>query len=375
MGLGTECPYCGADNKAVGVQLKAAARKVSGFRLAPVLAGTCVFLFAAVLAVGGVSPPSGGFDIVSPDIWTVMHFGSHVIPGVEGGEWWRLFTAVFLHLGLLHVGFNAYLTYTAGRWLEDDLGPRLLFLVFMGGGVLGFVGSQYWAGGGAGASGGVSAIFGALLVRRRLIDGNFRHPITMYVIQLVLLNMLLGFVLPNVNNVAHGVGFVFGGAIGFVLTRLRLPKLAVAGLVLTTFLLAIATVAAFGIALTHAITEAHPNDVREAGTCVVERRTDPLDGSEGFYPRILWDDAGFLSKKRAKVALDCLNETSLADDERVPPVARLVQALGDGLSAEREGDEVTEQEAVRAIQSEIIGFRDWIERDYPSLRGQWFKAN
>ena len=69
-------------------------------------------LILANLAVFLVSGFRGGVIDTSGQLLHQM--GSLFAPDVWNGQWWRLFTAMFLHGGLMHIGFNMYVLYQIG---------------------------------------------------------------------------------------------------------------------------------------------------------------------------------------------------------------------------------------------------------------------
>jgi membrane associated rhomboid family serine protease len=132
---------------------------------------------------------------------------------VAGGQYYRLITAAFLHGGLLHLAFNMFAILVVGREIEAVLG-RLRFLVLylvsaLGGSVCFYLfGSP-----GAlalGASTATFGLFGALFVlaRARQID-------TSQIIMLIAFNLLLGAVIPGIDNLGHMGGLVTGVAVAF----------------------------------------------------------------------------------------------------------------------------------------------------------------
>jgi membrane associated rhomboid family serine protease len=160
---------------------------------------------------------------------TLIRFGA--LGGRLGElEPWRMLSAVFVHMSILHIGLNLFTLADLGRVLERALGGARFVLLFVLSGVLGFLTSEIWYGFygpiTAGASGGVfgeiGAVVGILYARR---DPEWRRALVRYLIFAV----LLGVVLP-VNTPAHLGGFFAGILLGFGLhreqVRLRLHRLA-----------------------------------------------------------------------------------------------------------------------------------------------------
>lgn len=217
IGLDRTCPYCGKDigKLSARVARMARGRGASGYRVTMGLVVANVLVYLLIIAVGGQQPAEGGFEILEPDRMTLVRLGLQ-IPGLvsEYGEWWRIVMPIFLHLGLLHLAMNTLVLWVTGRHLEADIGPAPFFFMYMASGLVGFGASQVMAIAGAGASGAVAGILGCTIVKRRLSDGTFRHPVTQVAIQLVVLNALFGLFVAQVNNVAHLGGLLTGAAMG-----------------------------------------------------------------------------------------------------------------------------------------------------------------
>jgi membrane associated rhomboid family serine protease len=150
------------------------------------------------------------------------------------GQLWRLFTAVFPHVNLLHLAFNLYWLWRFGQVVETWMGSvrfaGFFVVVAMGPLAADFLVSQ----GGIGLSGVGYALFGLLYALRRE-KGFAAEQMQPSVIQLFvgwfLLCILLTYsqVMP-VANVAHGAGAVFGWLIGrSILLRQKLLSLSAIG--------------------------------------------------------------------------------------------------------------------------------------------------
>jgi rhomboid protease GluP len=154
----------------------------------------------------------------------LVTMGAQVNGLVDAGQYWRLVTAMFLHIGIAHLAFNAYALYSLGLDLERYYGPLRFALIYflsgLAGGVLYFIVGPLQTVS-AGASGAIFGIIGAelafILSNRRLF-GSFGRQRLANVGVLLLINLFLGFSIPGINNVAHIGGFLGGFALGFALT-------------------------------------------------------------------------------------------------------------------------------------------------------------
>ncbi|ASJ09580.1 rhomboid family intramembrane serine protease [Thermococcus siculi] len=132
---------------------------------------------------------------------------------VLNGAWWQLFTAMFVHVGILHIGFNMYFLLVMGRQLEHALGPRRLVIIYLISGLVGNLLTLLLLPPGtvsAGASGALFGIVGTLIVMMGVIGGNMQAALVNAFV-LFLINSIL----PGVNAFAHLGGLVTGMAIGY----------------------------------------------------------------------------------------------------------------------------------------------------------------
>ena len=133
---------------------------------------------------------------------------------VAHGDWYRLVSSMFLHYGILHIGFNMWALYVIGTPLETMLGRLrfavLYFLAGIGGSVLSFSTGQILTPA-AGASGAIFGIFGAFFVilrRRNLETGG--------ILGLIVINLVLSFTFANIDWRGHVGGLITGGVVGAV---------------------------------------------------------------------------------------------------------------------------------------------------------------
>lgn len=145
----------------------------------------------------------------------LFHAWALVPVDVADGQWWRLVTAGFLHIGPLHIAFNMYALWVLGRDLEIVLGRArflALYLISLLGGsaaVVLFADPQQYV---AGASGAVFGLMsGLLLVLLRL-----KRPYGQ-VVAVIVLNLVISQVVPGISIAGHVGGLVVGALAASVL--------------------------------------------------------------------------------------------------------------------------------------------------------------
>lgn len=136
--------------------------------------------------------------------------------GVLHGEYYRLLTGIFLHGGLLHIVFNMYALYVIGAQLESFLGKWKFLIVYLLSGLAGSVLSIFFGNGiSVGASGAIFGLLGALLYFGYHYRVYLETVIKSQIIPLIILNLLIGFSTPGIDNWAH-----IGGLIGGILSTM-----------------------------------------------------------------------------------------------------------------------------------------------------------
>ncbi len=143
---------------------------------------------------------------------------------VLNGEWWRIVTSAFLHGSEIHILFNMIALWQVGTFIELIYGtPRMAFIYFFamlgsGLGVTYFTPTEVTVG----ASGAIFGLFGALGVAG-LRMGERGREILKQTIGIVVINLIIGFTLPNISNAGHIGGLIFGTLAGLALFRAPKP--------------------------------------------------------------------------------------------------------------------------------------------------------
>lgn len=191
-------------------------------------------LLAASLILYLVSCPSGSFK---PSDKTLIQFGAKVNHLIEAGQVWRLLSCAFLHGFPAHLLLNMLALLSLGLGLEAALGARRLLCLFVAASVVSsFASFVYNPSMSVGMSGALFGLFGTELVfilkilvfRRRLGQpcppGAIHSLFTGFA--LLSVNLVLGLLLPGVDNMAHLGGLLAGVALGLAIPvkRMTAPR-------------------------------------------------------------------------------------------------------------------------------------------------------
>jgi rhomboid protease GluP len=147
----------------------------------------------------------------------LVRWGANYAPLVAQGEYWRLLTCTFLHIGLPHLLFNSFALLTFGRLAEAIYGHSRFLAIYLVSGITGSLLSLFFTRGlSAGASGAIFGIATALAVFYYLNRSAFRvlgeNPLTGIVVVLAI-NAVLGITQPFIDNWGHAGGILGGAAL------------------------------------------------------------------------------------------------------------------------------------------------------------------
>lgn len=149
----------------------------------------------------------------SHDVQTLVKFGALYKPFVKNGEFFRLITCAFVHIGVVHLLVNSYSLFIIGSQMESFLGKLKYFFVYIISALCGSLMSiVFHETVSAGASGAIFGLLGSMLYfgyNYRVFLGNVLRS---QIIPLIILNLVIGFCIPGVDVAAH-VGGLLGGII------------------------------------------------------------------------------------------------------------------------------------------------------------------
>jgi len=164
-------------------------------------------------------------DIVDMNMEALVNMGALFGPYVlHGDEWWRLFTAMFLHAGITHILMNMFSLYIIGRGAEMYFEKRAYISIYLFSGLIGGLASLFMhpESVGVGASGAIFGVFGALagffLANRTKIATHAQAFMKDFAI-IIGINLVIGLSIPSVDVSAHIGGLMVGILGGFVLSK------------------------------------------------------------------------------------------------------------------------------------------------------------
>lgn len=226
--VGHHCPTCVEEarkefKKGPGRRIAVANAKATSVTAVLLVAIGAVYLLEVIQ--GGA-----GSLLTGPNNLVLVKMGASIglarlpggeLVGIAVGQTWRLFTAMFLHAGLLHLLFNMYALWIFGAFMEAELGRTRFALVYFLTGLAASAASYAFMGDprtvAVGASGAVFGVFGALVAfnwkRRHTALGAARLRSAIFIL---LINAFIGFSSGGaIDWRAHAGGFVAGLLMGF----------------------------------------------------------------------------------------------------------------------------------------------------------------
>jgi len=227
--VGFRCPECVKEQNAGGSRAKVVSRGqirsrwgaaggvtgTGGITATKVLVALNVLMFVLEIATGATSLMGGGSGKALVDL------GALYVPDVLiGHQYWRMFTSMFLHSGIIHVAFNMWALWAIGGFVEVALGRLKFLIVYF---VSGFAGSVLVLIAApanslvVGASGAIFGVFGALAVHAYLNRGrDFQsQALLRNVLFILVINLVFSFTAGFVSWQAHVGGLIAGAAMTY----------------------------------------------------------------------------------------------------------------------------------------------------------------
>lgn len=172
--------------------------------------------------------------------YQLVYFGAKVNELIAAGQYWRLFTAMFLHVGVMHLLFNSYALYIYGPIAEKLYGKIRFAVIYVLSGMMGSLFSYLFSlNPAAGASGAIFGLMGSLLYFRKRNRTLFKRVFGPRLFIIIGINLLFGFIQPGIDNWGHigGLigGFLAANAVGLYRERKLSDKVVVWALIVAIF--------------------------------------------------------------------------------------------------------------------------------------------
>ena len=217
-----QCPYCGVSRPGSWWNYNA---WTNGFRKPDQLikliiyVNSAMFFISLILSPHSLSLSANPLSLLSPDNTSLLVLGaSGAIPFLRLHRWWTLLSANYLHAGILHILFNMIALWQIGFLVIQEYGAFRMFAIYTLSGAFGFwVSSVVGVPFTLGASAAVCGMIGAALYYGKSRGGAYGQAIYSQVGGWALTIFIFGFLVPGINNWAHGSGLAAGAFLGFVL--------------------------------------------------------------------------------------------------------------------------------------------------------------
>jgi len=162
-----------------------------------------------------------GLSMVSPTAAELLEVGGVRKYEVMQGEYWRLFTSIFIHSGFVHLLMNMMGLVFGAILLENVLGKIKLILSFIGCGLLASLASIYWHENivSVGASGAIFGLYGLILAFTvfKIYSTESRLVTWMLLVLYAGVSLLVGFMSAGIDNAAHLGGLISGFILGVLM--------------------------------------------------------------------------------------------------------------------------------------------------------------
>ncbi|MFY9571633.1 MAG: rhomboid family intramembrane serine protease [Blastocatellia bacterium] len=210
------CPLCGRDS-VPPARISSANIAASGNFFSLVILTINIVLFVLMSIVEVRNGGSGEAFIKSASGGVLDDFGALVPSLAKAGQWWRLVTFNFLHIGLMHLMFNSSALFSIGPQVEGIFGSQKFVFAYIGTGIASGVASVlFLPAGTAGASGAIFGLIGLMAVYGYRLGGSFGRGLMRQMLIWAGIGIVFGYFI-GANNVAHVGGFLAGAGLGFML--------------------------------------------------------------------------------------------------------------------------------------------------------------
>jgi rhomboid protease GluP len=219
----SRCPFCGRWQPAMFGYSRALQNVFGSLDITTFIFWTCIILYlvSLILDPRAIVRGSGFMDLLAPSGESLVRLGMTSRQLVERYDlWWTPLSATYLHGSLLHIFFNMMWLRMLGPGLEAMLGPGRFFMLYSASGIGGFLLSNALSPHpSVGASGAIFGLLAATVIAGRAHGGEWGQLASRQALMYAGLILVIGFMSPRTNNLAHIGGFIVGGAMTWLLLR------------------------------------------------------------------------------------------------------------------------------------------------------------
>ncbi|GAP62492.1 hypothetical protein ARMA_0915 [Ardenticatena maritima] len=152
----------------------------------------------------------------------LLFFGAKFNLFIQAGQYWRLITPIFLHIGIFHLLVNMFALRILGSDIESLFGTARFAIIYLVAGVGGTIASMLFNSSiSAGASGAIFGLIGAeavfLYINRDSL-GIFSDDRLQSLLGVIIINLLFGVAVPGIDNAGHIGGLLTGALVGWLLS-------------------------------------------------------------------------------------------------------------------------------------------------------------
>jgi rhomboid protease GluP len=182
-----------------------------GYFITPIIIDLNILIWLLMVCTGA--------SFIAPNAKTLLEWGANLRPLTLEGEWWRLITNTFIHIGILHLLLNMYALLYIGLLLEPLLGKARFAAAYLLTGIIASLTSLWWHSFtvSAGASGAIFGMYGVFLamLTTNLVEPARRNALLSSIGIFVAYNLLYG-LKGGIDNAAHIGGLISGLFIGYL---------------------------------------------------------------------------------------------------------------------------------------------------------------
>jgi len=213
------CPYCQETVGARAIDLRDDS-PIGGFipqrNFTTVLILLVNFGFYAATVIASMNAGNQN-AVMGIDGQTLFAFGAKYSTAILAGEYWRLVTAGFLHGGLIHIAMNSWAMFSLGAQVDEIYGTSRMLVIYFVSSVLGYaVSTVFSASLSIGASAGICGLLGAMIALGMRHHNPIGDAIRGAYLRWAGMILIMGFVIPHIDNAAHIGGLAGGFGVAWV---------------------------------------------------------------------------------------------------------------------------------------------------------------